>query len=309
MKHNQLDVTRRSAMAALSASIALPAVAGCATAGATTTPAPLVGFDPKGKLGATHKWSSEFLAYDPVEKFRHTMRLQRSLYDEDDILHWYHFIMVAVPKGMAPRPVVRWEGIEFSRHEKMGDDLYRIHGHNLSFPRDLNTGEFVDTVQNPVTGQDVRPQTMALTGDPGLLFGPKGTISLDDPTGQFSPKYGVLRREGGIVKIDGIRVPPATWPITFLEMGYEAASATAFDDASQLWLPSEVSGAYVFPWPKWMEMGDAPGHMFAAWSGYKLRTVEQLPDDFIAKANSERPDLLRVDRRPFDSKLGFQIKS
>ena len=37
--------------------------------------------------------------------------------------------------------MVRWEGIEFSRHQKIGPDRYRLHGHNLSFPRELRSGD------------------------------------------------------------------------------------------------------------------------------------------------------------------------
>ena len=32
-----------------------------------------------------------------VERFRQALRIQRSLEDQADILHWYHFIMVSVP--------------------------------------------------------------------------------------------------------------------------------------------------------------------------------------------------------------------
>lgn len=49
MKNGKLEVTRRSAMAAFGAGIALPTVAGCMTAGATAPPPALIGFDPKGK--------------------------------------------------------------------------------------------------------------------------------------------------------------------------------------------------------------------------------------------------------------------
>jgi hypothetical protein len=61
-----------------------------------------------------------------------------------------------------------------------------------------------------------------------------------------------------------------------------------------------VSGAYVFPYPDWMEMGDLPGHMFAAWSGHKLRGIEQLPAEFLARARAEHPALLSVDRTQFE---------
>jgi hypothetical protein len=95
-------------------------------------------------------------------------------------------------------------------------------------------------------------------------------------------------------------VPPDTWTVTFLEMGYEAAPAEAFDDASQPWLPAEVSGAYVFPWPEWMRMQGCEGHMFAAWSGYKLRSVDELPAEFRRRAEREFPQLLRVDTAQFE---------
>lgn len=242
---------------------------------------------------------SEFLALDAIETFRQVMRIQRSLNDQDDILHWYHFIMVAVPKGAAPRPVVRWEGIEFSRHERIGEHQYRMHGHNLSFPRDLHSGAFVDEVINPLTREVVTVPPMALVEDPGLIRSAEGVVSLDAPLQAPRPEYRVLRRENGFVKVDGIRVPPESWPVTFLEMGTEATPVDAFEDSSQKWLPTEVSGAYVFPWPSWMRMGDAAGHMFAAWSGCKLRSVEQLPEAFRRRAERDFPHLLKVDRRPF----------
>lgn len=246
---------------------------------------------------------SQFMALDPIENFRQAMRLQRSLEDEDDILHWYHFIMVAVPLNATPKPVVRWEGIEFSRHQKIGENRYRLHGHNLSFPRDLKSGAFVTDVRNPVSGKTVAVPPMALTQDPGIVRSPAGVITLDKPSMPPRADYKVLRRENGFVKVDGIRVPPDTWPVTFLEMGTEAAPAAMFDDAARTWLPTEVSGAYVFPWPAWMQMDGAPGHMFAAWSGCKLRSVDELPAEFRGRAERDFPELLTVDRRAFDRPL------
>ena len=190
---------------------------------------------------------SEFMTLDPVENFRQAMRLQRSLEDADDILHWYHFIMVAVPHDATPKAVVRWEGIELSRHQILSENRYRMHGHNLSFPRDLKTGQFVSEVRNPVTGKIVSVPPMALTQDPGLVRSPAGVISLDQPSAPPRPDYKVLRRENGFVKVDGIRVPPDSWPVTFLEMGTESTPAKTFDDPKNKWLPTEVSGAYVFP--------------------------------------------------------------
>ena len=126
---------------------------------------------------------------------------------------------------------------------------------------------------------------------------------MDKPSAPPRPDYKIVRRENGFVKVDGIRVPPDSWPVTFLEMGTEATPFEAFADASRKWLPTEVSGAYVFPWPAWMQMGDAPGHMFAAWSGCKLRSIDGLPEEFRRRAERDFPQLLRVDRKAFERPL------
>ena len=281
----------RRTLLGLSVATAVGAIAPASSPAAATTNGPA-------------RWTSTFLELDPVENFRQAMRIQRSLEDQADILHWYHFIMVVVPVGRAPLPLVRWEGIELSQHRRIGEHRYRMHGHNLSFPRDLASGRFVDTVLNPLTGEQVEVPPMALTEDPGQIVSPEGSLSLDAPPGAGPrPKYARLRRESDLVKVDAMRVPPATWPATFLEMGFEASPAALFDDPRQLWLPAEVSGAYVFPYPAWLRMGDRPGHMFAAWSGHKLRSVEALPDEFRARARQDFPQLLQVDARAFERPL------
>lgn len=285
---------RREAITALLAGGAGAAIAAAPAAAATKSSA-----TPRGSLPPGGRWTSSFLPLDRVQTFRQAMRIQRSAEDEADVLHWYHFIMVVVPLNATPKAVVRWEGIELSRHQKIGEDRYRLHGHNLSFPRDLVSGEFVDAVMNPVTKRKVTVPPMALTSDPGMIRSPAGVISLDKPSMPPRPDYKVLRREGDFVKVDAIRVPPDTWPVTFLETGYEASPAALFDDPKQKWLPSDVSGAYVFPYPKWMDMGEAPGHMFATWSGYKLRSVDELPEEFRRRAEREFPQLLAVDRAQF----------
>lgn len=272
---------------------------------ATVLPASLAAAPAPAAAGRGHaereprRWTSIFMDLDPVESFRQVMRLQRSLYDEDDILHWYHFIMFAVLPDAPTTPVVRWEGIEFSRHERIGENRFRLHGHNLSYPRDLQTCRFIDTVHNPVTGRDLPISPMRLVEDPGLIRSPEGTVTLDNVGTPPRMDYRTLRREGGLVKVDSIRVPPATWPAPFIEAGYEGARADLFDDPRHLWLPTEVSGAYVFPWPEWMQMGDTPGHMFGVWSGHKLRSVDELPEEFLNRAQREDPGLLEVDREPF----------
>jgi hypothetical protein len=107
-----MRLTRRATLSSAAAFSAWPLLG---ATNATANPAP-------GLNETAEPWRSQFLDYDPVTNFRQAMRLQRSLLDEDDILHWYHFIMVAVSPGQAPAPVVRWKGIELSGHKRVGGE-------------------------------------------------------------------------------------------------------------------------------------------------------------------------------------------
>ena len=116
--------SRRSLLTA-SAAVAATPLAGCGT----PPPAPV------RTLNYGERMDSRFLFYeDPFEHQRQSYRILRNMHDEADVLFWYHFTMFTVVEGRRPEPVVRWEGIEFSHHQKLKDGVYRIHGHNMSFP-------------------------------------------------------------------------------------------------------------------------------------------------------------------------------
>ena len=240
---------------------------------------------------------------DPLQHQQAAYRVLRNLHDEADVLFWYHFTMFAVVLGARPEPVVRWEGIEFSHHRKLQHGVYRLHGHNLSFPRDLSHGKFIDTVMNPVTEKTVEVPPMALVEDPGYLNTLEGVISLDNPTAPPRTRLEQFLVEDDLIKVEQIRLPPASWPATFVETSVNWSPRDLFDDPGELSLPAGTAGGYVFPWPAWMAMGDQEGHMFATWHGRKLESIDQLPIDFLERAEKAHPELLAVDRTPFEQPL------
>ncbi|MFK7831297.1 MAG: hypothetical protein AB8B57_16105 [Congregibacter sp.] len=253
--------------------------------------------------------STIFSYADPVEHQRQSYRILRNTHAEADVLFWYHFTMFSVPVGKAPQAVVRWEGIEFSHHRRLAENIYRIHGHNLSFPRDLRSGQWTDIALNPVTGESVNVPPMALTGDPGYVYTPAGVIPLDDPEADPRVRIEQFLLEDDLIKIEQVRLPPASWPATFVETSSNWSSRDLFENTDLPSLPAGTAGGYVFPWPKWMGMGDAPGHMFATWHGRKLGSVSDLPEEFLERAARSHEDLLKINMNVFDEPLPVQLAS
>ncbi len=279
-----------------------------ASAAAGLTGAPLIGradgAAPAATVSRGGRVESRLVFYeDPLEHQRQSYRVLRNLYDEADVLFWYHFTMFTVVDGRRPEPVVRWEGIELSHHRKLADGVYRIHGHNLSFPRELGTGRWTDRAVNPVTGATVTVPPMALTEDPGYVYTPDGVVPLDNPAAPPRIRIEQFLIEDDLVKIEQVRLPPASWPATFVETSSNWSSRALFEDTELPSLPAGTAGGYIFPWPAWLEMGDQPGHMFATWHGRKLSSVDELPEEFVVRAADQHERLLAVDMTVFEEPL------
>jgi len=238
--------------------------------------------------------------FDPIEKLKAEFRLFRDLRAEADVLLWYCWNVFIVAENRAVVPLARQEGIEFSHHRLIGPHLYRVHGHNLSYPRDLNTGAFIDKIVNPITGKEVRIPPTVLTSDPGMLYSPEGKRPLDRTNASFTPTRNFFRDEGDVVKVEQIRVPPDNWVTPFIETSHSWTPSKDFKNPQILRLPMETAGGFVFPFPKWLEMGDVKGHMFGLWSGRKIDGAHQLPIEFYTRAMSQHPELLAVDLSAFD---------
>ncbi len=244
--------------------------------------------------------SQPMVFLDPVEKLEAEFRLFRDLKPEADVLLWYCWNVFIVAENRAVVPLARQEGIEFSHHRLIGPHLYRVHGHNLSYPRDLTTGTFIDTIKNPITEKEVAFPPTVLTSDPGMFYSPEGKRPLDRKGASFTPSYNFFRVEGDVVKAEQIRVPPDNWVTPFIEASHSWSRLKDFKNRRLLRLPMETAGGFVFPFPKWLEMGDVKGHMFGLWSGRKLDGVHQLPIEFYTRATSQHPELLKVDLSAFD---------
>ena len=213
---------------------------------------------------------SEFFAFDdPLDKMTAEFRIYRDLADEADVLLWYHFTMFIVAEGRRVEPVVRYEGIEFSHQKRIDAQVNRVHGHNTSYPR--------------------------------MLYSPEGKHPLDREGEEYTPTNTVFRIEDDIVKAEQVRVPPDNWLTPFIETSHNWTSRALFEDPSIARLPMGTSGGYVFPYPRWLEMGGIPGHMFAIWSGKKLDGVHQLPTEYHARIERDNPELLAVDLTPFNT--------
>ena len=288
-------ITRRKFVAAT----AVGALAGANTASAQS----VVSLEPP-----IAQVNSKFLNYeDPVEEFRAHMRIERDLVkNQGSTITWYHWMVFMIPGNRRPEPLMRYEGIELSYFRHLGDNNYRIHAHNVSFPRDLKTNKFTDKVLNPITGEEVRAPVSLLLHDPGTIASPVGFRNIN---GDGTPQevYRQFRLEDNLIKLDSIRSAPPDWPATHIENSCQWVDMDLFSNQSITSLPVHFCGHYAFEYYSWLNMPKGQGHLSGFWDGKKLNSTQEIPQEMLGRLEREYPELLKPRWEEFEKPVGFDI--
>ncbi len=253
---------------------------------------------------------SEFLQFDdPVEEFRAHMRIERDLVEEQgSTLTWYHWMVFVIPGGRRPEPLMRYEGIEYSYFRNLGNNNYRIHAHNVSFPRDLKTNKFTDTVVNPITGETIEAPVSLLLTDPGTIASPIGFRNISGD-GTAQEVYRQFRTEDNLIKLDSVRSAPPNWPATHIENSCQWVEFDLFANETITSLPVHFCGHYAFEYYSWLNMPKEyeHGHLSGFWDGKKINGPAELPREILDRMEREYPELLQPRWDDFDSTVPFEI--
>lgn len=251
---------------------------------------------------------SEFLYFDdPVDEFRAHMRIERDLVeDEGSTITWYHWMVFMIPGDRRPEPLMRYEGIEYSYFRHLGNNNYRIHAHNISFPRDLKTNQFTDQVYNPITGETVHAPVSKILNDPGTIGSPIGFRNISGD-GTVQDVYRQFRREDNLIKLDSIRSAPPDWPATHIENSCQWVDLDLFANQTITSLPVHFCGHYAFEYYSWLNMPKGKGHLSGFWDGKKINSPSEIPREMLDRMEREYPELLQPRWEDFEKSVPFEI--
>lgn len=291
---------RRSFLTATTGALGAAVAAGATRAQAAAPVGEVSGF-------TTGKVQTEFVNFDdPIDEFEAHFRFERDLVqDQGEALSWYYWLAFIIPENSAPQPLVRFEGMEYSYFRKVADHTYRIHAHNVSYPRSIETNEFCAEVRNPVTGEMIEVEPTILLNDPGTVHSLKGFRNLNGD-GSYVVPYKQFRRQDGKMILDSIRTAPPDWPVRHMESSAIWVPEKTFDDKTVTNLLFQTTGMYVFPYPEWAEMGDRGGNMLGFFDGRKIAGVHEFPDEFHDRVKREYPELLKPRWEEFDRPAPFE---
>lgn len=226
-----------------------------------------------------------------AEHLQAFVRLTASL-REEDVPWWYRGIVYSVQERKQPKPIFKIEGLETYWFERGDNGSFLAHSRTLSFMRHVDSGEFLYEFKNPFTGKtnEVTPNVLG-TKEPeryttnGIFTDFKGS---DSKTGPLYFDWHVAGSHVFLVKDRGSKLMPQPW----LEAQSPSAPLAEFLDPTVKSLSSFFSSTWFSPFPAWMDMGDTPGHNVWHSTGAKLRSIEEVPAEFLARARADYPEAL-----------------
>lgn len=230
----------------------------------------------------------------PAEHLRNLVRMQGSL-DEEDVPWWFTGVIFAVTgERESPRPLLRFEGMEIYWFQHKPDG-YFLGGNTVTFFRDFETNDYLTELKNPWTGRTDTVKPAVQGGGLGFKYTERGIwparYSGEDlgpvPAGPLKVQW---QAAGEHVWLQHQTVYPPGMPPMHGQRQSMFVARRAFERRGSKRLPSAFSSLVFQGWPRWMNMGELPGHVVWHASGAKLRSVADLPQEYRARAEREFPD-------------------
>jgi hypothetical protein len=209
-------------------------------------------------------------------------------------------------------PLFGMEIGNFSRTRASGPDRFTATSLEMVFFTDLVTGERVEAITNPYTGERI-PRADSLVGPAIIeytLDGAKYPTDLPGAKLDVKPAIALFAMEGDDVWLrddsaatvsaveDGMRL------FVVSDLATYHCTRTALADTKLDSVPGTVAFNSLSSWSQWMNMGERPGSMLSRGSGLRAARLEDMPDRFLRLLRTRYPELAKdpaaaLDRPPF----------
>lgn len=190
-------------------------------------------------------------------------------------------------------------GGTLARYEQLDEWTYAGVSFEVAYFTNWETGELLETFDNPYTGETVEvPQTRM--GPSKLLLSLEGRRSPSESPRlaglDISHRFITPRNEKGtVVLVEEVIVGT---PEDFKGPQFHYNEVTTYRAQMEDLANPEVMVANdsthfngIVSWRPWLNMGDHPGHLFGTATGGRFETVDDYPDYYLELTNKHHPDV------------------
>ena len=196
-------------------------------------------------------------------------------------------IFALTKDGVTPLLTIRGAGRSWWQRE--GDDTYRRYPSSINFFTDPESGEFIDSFENPLTGRTVSLEPTIQRRQDGEVFTPNGSY-FPITRERFPEMYNEdplsldWRLDAGTIRVFDTQhfAPLARQPIYEVHT-YFAPADEALDESRNS-AQAASSGWFTGSFSRWLDMADVDGYMIWHFEGTKLNGLVDLDSAYLARA-------------------------
>ncbi len=222
------------------------------------------------------------------------VKMRCSLDPEQDVVTWWKGTIFANLPEKAPQAILGFEGFNVCRTVPQEDGTWQFRSRELSFYRDLATGELIDTWVNPFTG--LTNEVVHVANDPVSHVFSNRTRAGDPNIYPWIEKGGDLMLTFNVPLTYPNPLSPDEFPEESSGPMYTGSEhfmfftpRAAIDDPSLKSAPASYGWTRIGPWLPWMKMGTAPGNLLYIAQGHKVAGIDDLPADMRERIARDFP--------------------
>ena len=226
-------------------------------------------------------------------------------------LQYYGEIFSVIPNTVQTR-ILRLKGLVRSDWTPHDDGRFTFRNFDQGLFCDPETGEVIDSYENPLTGEVNEP----LHYRSGVLEGEVGKINENgDP---FDANWRVVGDQLSVTQTGfGERenwLQPSDWPkastgenVYFNTSSTYLADVDDVNDESLPSVPADHIWTFLTPFPAWMLLGQIEGFAMWRWVGRKIVNAEELDPTIVEEVESRAPGFMGSED-PWDGVLNGWIQ-
>ncbi len=213
----------------------------------------------------------------------------------------YHYVahVYGVPEGGVAQLMFRREGVSQHRMTVRKDRTLDLQYVECNYTQHPETGALIDDFyDNPLTGQLVPIRHQAPVPGPMIRINPTGgftpDIQREPPAAYVNPVGPPLFGDGRVFFNDDILMytPGADGDTAGRHLTELITFSADIRDVQNPKLMSAKSFAHIAattPWPSWLNMEGAPGHMMMRYLAEKIATVDEIPSWLRKRIDTDHP--------------------
>lgn len=249
-----------------------------------------------GAAGATPALAAAGLDLSRPEDYLNAVVRMDSSTDGRDTPHWYFGSIYAVFPDRAPLHLVDFEGLETSRFENRGENVWRFHGSAVTYFKDKTSGAWLEDFTNPLTGATNAVKANHL-GGAAYDYSLEGIRPLFGKIeGELPPVVQQIVTNGEDVWFKDDRVYPDGWRQPSQEASFKSAKLKQVMDQSVASIDTMFASTTIAPYMPWLGMEGQPG--FTMWHahGRKLLSLDEVPSPMRVRVEQLHPQALHAPR-------------